>query len=316
MPSIRIRRVLRTLRSTAVVAGTVCLACGGTPQGLTSPSPVAGGAPATIPSTPAALPALPTEIFVGAGDIAQCAGGNPEATAKLLDSIAGTVFALGDNAYPSGSAEDYRGCYDTSWGRHRSRTRPVAGNHEYDTAGAAPYYEYFGGAAGPAGLGFYSYDLGNWHMVALNSNIGVSASSSQAAWLRSDLRAHPAQCTLAYWHFPRFSSSKHGNIDSMRDFWQILYENGADVVLGGHDHVYERFAPQNPDGARDPANGIREFVVGTGGAPAYPFVDVKPNSEVRLGANGVLRLALKAGGYDWNFIPVAGAGDSGSATCH
>jgi hypothetical protein len=262
-------------------------------------------------------PVLPTEIFVGAGDIAKCeSGGNPEATARLLDSISGTVFALGDNAYPSGSADDYRNCYDKTWGRHKSRTRPVAGNHEYDTPGASAYYEYFGGNAGPAGLGYYSYDLGNWHIVALNSNIGVSVSSPQGLWLRNDLSAHPSTCTLAYWHYPLFSSSEHGNIDAMRDFWRILYDAGAEIVLGGHDHVYERFAPQDPNGAADPVNGIREFVAGTGGAPPYPFESIKPNSEVRASAIGVLRFALKAGGYDWTFVPVSGPGDSGSGTCH
>ena len=316
MPSIATRPVIKALRWTAAAAGAVCLACGGSPQGLTTPSSLTGGAPAAIPSTPAAAPVLPTEIFAGAGDIANCATGHPEATAKLLDSIGGTVFALGDNAYPSGSAEDYRTCYDTTWGRHKSRTRPVAGNHEYDSAAAAPYYEYFGGAAGPAGLGFYSYDLGNWHIVALNSNIAAGGSSPQAQWLRDDLRGHPAQCTLAYWHFPLFSSSTHGNIATMGEVWRILSDNGADVVLAGHDHVYERFAPQDAAGTADPARGIREFVVGTGGAPPYPFVNVKANSEVRLSTNGVLRLALKAGGYDWTFIPTAGAGDSGSAACH
>ncbi len=169
---------------------------------------------------------------------------------------------------------------------------------------------------GPAGLGFYSYELGNWHIVALNSNIAAGGNSPQAAWLRNDLRAHPAQCTLAYWHYPLFSSSTHGNIDAMREAWRILSDGGADVVLAGHDHVYERFAPQDADGTADPARGIREFVVGTGGAPPYPFVNVKANSEVRLSANGVLRLALKAGGYDWTFIATAGAGDSGSTACH
>jgi hypothetical protein len=261
---------------------------------------------------------FPTEIFVGAGDIAQCTnGGVPQATARLLDSIDGTVFALGDNAYPSGTADNYRSCYDTTWGRHKARTRPVPGNHEYDSASnAAPYFDYFGAAAGAPGLGFYSYALGNWHVIALNSNIPVSARSTQAAWLRNDLIANAARCTLAYWHFPLFSSSRHGNIEQMREFWRILYESGAEIVLAAHDHVYERFAPQDADGIADPVGGIREFVVGTGGAPPYPFVDVKPNSEVRLSANGVLRLALKAGGYDWTFIPVSGAADSGSATCH
>jgi calcineurin-like phosphoesterase family protein len=279
-----------------------------TPVGpSTVASPVLGSTPL----------ALPTEIFVGAGDIAQCGpGGNPAATASLLDSIPGTVFALGDNAYPSGSAEDYLRCYEPTWGRFRGRTRPVAGNHDYDTPSGQGYYDYFSGNAGPPGIGYYSFELGNWHAVALNSNIAVGASSAQAAWLRADLASHSSQCTIAYWHFPLFSSSEHGNNPQMRDFWRILYDAGADVVMAGHDHVYERFAPQDPDGLPDPQRGIREFVVGTGGAPPYAFVDVKPNSEVRLSNRGVLRLALKAGGYDWTFIPISGFGDAGSGTCH
>jgi hypothetical protein len=297
-----------------------CLSCGGSPQALSGPSAVPGGNRAAIPEVPDAAPAavLPTEIFAGAGDIGMCTnGGNPQATARLLDSIDGTIFALGDNAYPSGTAQNYRDCYDSSWGRFKSRTRPVAGNHEYDSStSGGPYFEYFGVAAGPPGSGFYSYDLGNWHVVALNSNIAVGRNSAQGAWLRADLAANNAKCTIAYWHFPLFSSSKHGNIEQVRELWRILYEDGADVVLGAHDHVYERFAPQDPDGAADPDKGIREFIVGTGGAPPYPFVDVKPNSEVRLSTTGVLRLALKAGGYDWSFIAVNGPGDAGSGTCH
>ena len=318
MPSIAGKRAASAVRWMVASLGGICLlACGGTPNSPTSPSGVSlnrGDAPAALI---ASAPVLPTEIFVGAGDIGQCTnGGVPEATARLLDSIDGTVFALGDNAYPSGTAQDYRSCYDLSWGRHKGRTRPVAGNHEYDTPAASPYFEYFGATAGPPGIGFYSYDLGNWHVVALNSNLAVGRGSAQAAWLRNDLAATSAKCTIAYWHFPLFSSSNHGNIEQMREFWRILYEADADVVLSAHDHVYERFAPQDPDGAADPARGIREFVAGTGGAPPYPFVDVKANSEVRLSTTGVLRLALKAGGYDWSFIPVSGAGDSGSASCH
>ena len=297
--------------------GVVCLSCGGSPQGLTAPTTLPPVNRASTPSPDAPAAGLPTEIFVGAGDIGQCtSGGKPQATARLLDSIDGTVFALGDNAYPSGTDQDYRSCYDGTWGRFKGRTRPVPGNHEYDTPAATPYYNYFGATAGPSGSGFYSYELGNWHVVALNSNIPVGPRSAQAEWLKADLGATSAKCTIAYCHFPLFSSSKHGNIEQMREFWRILYENGADVVLGAHDHVYERFAPQDPDGAADPDRGIREFVVGTGGAPPYPFVDVKPNSEVRLSVNGVLRLALKAGGYDWNFISTSGPGDSGSGTCH
>ena len=301
----------------ATLGGICLLACGGTPNSLTNPSAVSPNR-GEIPATPAVIaPVLPTEIFVGAGDIGQCTnGGVPEVTARLLDSIDGTVFALGDNAYPSGTAENYRSCYDLSWGRHKGRTRPVAGNHEYDTPQAAPYYEYFGPNAGPLGAGYYSYELGNWHVIALNSNLPVGRTSAQAAWLKNDLATSAAKCTIAYWHFPLFSSSKHGNTEMMRDFWRILYDAGADVVLSAHDHVYERFAPQDADGSFDPARGIREFVAGTGGAPPYPFVDIKANSEARQSTVGVLKLALKAGGYDWNFIPVSGVGDSGSASCH
>ncbi len=307
----RVRWVLASL-------GAICLSCGGTPQGLTGPTSLPPANRAELPAVQEVTgPVLPTEIFVGAGDIGQCTnGGVPDATARLLDSISGTVFALGDNAYPSGTSLDYQSCYNASWGRHKARTRPVAGNHEYDTLAARPYYDYFGTNAGPSGAGFYSYDLGNWHVVALNSNIAVGPGSTQAAWLRNDLAASSARCTIAYWHFPLFSSSKHGNIEQMREFWRILYESGADVVLSAHDHVYERFAPQDPDGGADPQRGIREFIAGTGGAPPYTFVDVKPNSEARLSTVGVLKLALKAGGYDWNFIPVSGAGDSGSGSCH
>jgi hypothetical protein len=308
-------RVTRATMWTVVVLGVVCLSCGGTP--LTGPTSVPAGVSASIPSVPAIAPfALPTEIFVGAGDIGQCSGGVPQATARLLDSISGTVFALGDNAYPSGTAQDYRDCYDATWGRHKSRTRPVPGNHEYDTASGAAYYDYFGPNAGPPGVGYYSFELGNWHVIALNSNIAVGGASAQGAWLRADLAGNSAKCTIAYWHFPLFSSSRHGNQEQMREFWRILYDAGADVVLSAHDHVYERFAAQDPDGTPDRERGIREFVAGTGGAPSYAFVDVKPNSEVRMSANGVLRLALKSGGYDWDFIPVSGPGDSGSGTCH
>ena len=312
------------MRWTMAVAGVLCLSCGGSSQSLTSPSTVTAASQAALPlsadagfNPDAGLPALPTETFVGAGDIGQCTnGGAPDLTARLLDAIGGTVFALGDNAYPSGTAEDYQTCYDSSWGRYKDRTRPVAGNHEYDTPSATPYYEYFGFNAGPPGGGYYSYELGNWHIIALNSNLPVGRASAQAAWLRNDLAANSTRCTLAYWHFPLFSSSKHGNIEQMRDFWRILYDSGADVVLSAHDHVYERFAPQTPDGVADPMRGIREFVAGTGGAPPYPFVDVKANSEARLSTIGVLKLSLKATGYDWNFIPVSGPGDSGSASCH
>ena len=281
-------------------------------------------APGNGISSTAAPPADQTAILVGAGDIADCKDlSGAEATAKLLDKIPGTVMAVGDLAYPDGSKENFA-CYDKTWGRVKSRTRPAPGNHEFHAAGAAPYFDYFGPAAGDPKTGYYSYELGTWHIIVLNSECkdvgGCEARSPQEKWLRSDLAAHPAACTLAYWHKPLFSSgSAHGNDLTVKPFFQALYEANADVVIGGHDHDYERFAPQTPDAAADPARGIREFVVGTGGKNHRPFVEPKPNSEMRdATAFGVLKLTLKPGAYDWQFIPEAGKTftDSGSGTCH
>ncbi len=263
-------------------------------------------------------------VLVGAGDIADCKDlSGAEATAKLLDKIPGTVMAVGDLAYPGGSKENFT-CYDKTWGRAKSRTRPAPGNHEFRSAGASPYFDYFGAAAGDPKAGYYSYDLGTWHIIVLNSGCkdvgGCEAGSTQEKWLRADLAAHPAACTLAYWHKPLFSSgSAHGNDLTVKPLFQALYEANADVVVTGHDHDYERFAPQTPDGAADPARGIREFVVGTGGKNHRPFGSPKPNSELRdATAFGVLKLTLKPNAYDWQFISEAGKSftDSGSGTCH
>jgi hypothetical protein len=258
-------------------------------------------------------------VLVGAGDIADCGDNADAGTAALLDTIPGTIFTAGDNAYSSGTAAQFARCYDPTWGRHKARTRPAPGNHDYRTADGGPYYRYFGATAGPAGRGYYSYDLGGWHIISLNSNVPMSAGSAQERWLRADLAAHPATCTLAYWHHPLFSSSDHGNTPGARPLWQALYDAGADVAIAGHDHVYERFAPQTPAGAPDPARGIREFVVGTGGADLYQFPTLQRNSEVRNNTtHGVLKLTLRPTGYDWEFVPAAGGTfrDSGSGTCH
>jgi hypothetical protein len=257
-------------------------------------------------------------VFVGAGDIANCSSNNDESTAKVLDNIAGTVFTLGDNVYPDGTASQFTDCYGPTWGRHKSRTKPVPGNHDYHTSGASGYYNYFGAAAGDPSKGYYSYNLGNWHIIALNSEITQSAGSTQEKWLRTDLAANPKTCTLAYWHKPRFSSGQHGNISASQALWQALYDYGADVILNGHDHTYERFAPQNPNGQADSSRGIREFVVGTGGAGLYPFPTIQPNSQVRNNTTfGVLKLTLHSTSYDWQFVPIAGQNftDSGSANC-
>ena len=263
-------------------------------------------------------------VLVGAGDIADCKDlTGAEATAKLLDQLAGTVMAVGDLAYPDGSKENFA-CYDKTWGRAKSRTRPAPGNHEFHAAGASPYFDYFGATAGDPKTGYYSYELGAWHIIVLNSECkdvgGCEPGSPQERWLRSDLAAHPAACKLAYWHKPLFSSGgAHGNDLTVKPLFQALYDAHADVVVGGHDHDYERFAPQNPDGAADPANGIREFVVGTGGKNHRPFRESKLNSEVRdATAFGVLKLTLKPKSYDWQFIAEAGKSftDSGTGACH
>jgi hypothetical protein len=266
-------------------------------------------------------PSDPT--LIAAGDIAGCGHDRDTATAALLDSRPGTVVAtLGDNVYPDGTASEFASCYEPTWGTLRSITRPAAGNHDYHVAGAAAYYDYFGSAAGAPARGYYSYELGAWHVVVLNSNCGevggCERDSAQARWLADDLAAHPAACSLAYWHHPRFSSGEHGSDDRYTDFWEILSEHGADVVLNGHDHDYERFDLQNALGEIDSTHGLREFVVGTGGAPLRAFDTTERNSLVRQSsAHGVLRLTLHATSYDWRFEPVSGASftDSGRGVC-
>jgi hypothetical protein len=258
-------------------------------------------------------------VLVGAGDIAVCGSSGDEATALLLDGIAGTVFTAGDNVYDDGTAQEFADCYDPSWGRHLSRTWPSAGNHDYNTPGAAGYYAYYGAAAGDPTKGYYSYDLGAWHVVVINSNISVSVGSAQLQWLAADLAANPTTCTVAYWHHPRFSSGLHGNNSGMQALWQVLYDAGVDLILNGHDHNYERFAPQTPTGAADNQRGIREFVVGTGGVALRGFGTIRANSEVRSSSShGVLKLSLHPTRYDWEFVPIAGASfqDSGSRNCH
>jgi hypothetical protein len=260
-------------------------------------------------------------VFVGAGDIAKCNSGGDEQTANLLDKISGTVFTLGDNAYENGSVADYENCYAPSWGRHKSRTRPVPGNHEFFTFGGAGYFGYFGEAAGDPTKGYYSYDLGYWHILALNSSGDVSAGSVQEQWVRADLAAHSNRCTLAYFHHPLFSSGPHGHETSasrMKPIWQALYDAGADVVLSGHDHTYERFAPQTSAGVLDMSRGIRQFVVGTGGGGLYEFGAIIPNSEVRSSSTrGVLKMTLYPDRYDWQFVPAGSTfTDNGSASCH
>lgn len=292
----------------------------GAGNGTATISASAGGKTGTA-SVSVTNPVPPGSVtFVGAGDIASCSSSGDEATATLLDGIAGTVFLLGDNVYDNGTASEYTNCYNPSWGRHKARTKPVPGNHEYNTVNATGYYGYFGALAGDPTKGYYSYDLGDWHIIALNSNLAVAAGSTQEQWLRADLAASTKTCTLAYWHHPRFSSGfEHGNNDAMQPLWQALYDANADVILNGHDHDYERFAPQTPTGAADGVRGIREFVVGTGGKSHYSLGTVRANSEVFNGATyGVLKMTLSPGGYAWEFVHVPGTTftDSGTGSCH
>jgi len=263
-------------------------------------------------------------VLVGAGDIANCditGGSGAVATARLLDRIPGTVFTVGDHAYPSGAAKQFQECYEPRWGRHKARTRPAPGNHDYLTDKGRAYFDYFGDNAGPERRGYYSYTLGTWHIVSLNSFIAADRRSPQLEWLRKDLAEHHAACTLAYWHIPVFSSGPHGTEAQtsmhMQEAWRVLYEHHAAIVISGHDHDYERFAPQDAEGKADP-KGIREFVVGTGGGGLYEFRRIRPNSEARSNRSyGVLKLTLGTADYAWEFITAAGEPfqDGGTASC-
>ncbi len=233
------------------------------------------------------------------------------------------VLPLGDVQYDSGTAAEFAASYDPSWGRLKAISHPAVGNHEYGSPGAAPYFQYFGAAAGDPAHGWYSYDLGSWHIVVINSNCvqigGCARGSPQETWLLADLAAHPVRCTLAYWHHPRYSSGQNGDADSMSTIWDDLAGAGADVVLSGHDHDYERFAPQDGDGRRDDATGMREFVVGTGGKNHMTFKAIEANSEVHdTSSFGFLELTLGDGAYSWRFVsdPPGGLADSGSGACH
>jgi acid phosphatase type 7 len=264
-------------------------------------------------------------VVVAAGDIADCASEGDEATATLVGGIEGTVLTMGDNAYESGTSADFAECYDPTWGQFKARTRPSPGNHEYRTEGARGYFDYFGDAAGDPGEGYYSYDVGAWHIVALNSNcsevLRCGPGSPQGRWLEEDLAANDEEaCTLAYFHHPLFTSGEYRpGIKRMERLWEILYAGGVDVVLNGHDHNYQRFAPQDPEGRVDPEGGIRQFVVGTGGRSLYEIPNPIANTEIyNDDTYGVLELSLHPKRYEWEFVPVEGESftDSGSAQCH
>ena len=267
----------------------------------------------TGPSFPGA--AISEAVLVGAGDINLCGQPGAEATAALLDSIPGTVFAAGDIAYMRGSTADFQ-CYDRTWGRHKSRTYAAPGNHEYETPGAAPYFEYFGERAGPSGLGYYSFDLGAWHVVSLNSHTAMNEGSPQLAWLRADLQRSRATCVAAIMHLPLVSSGPNGDNPSVRELWRALVDAGADLVISGHDHLYERHARIDQEG-RSSARGMRLFTVGTGGATLYRSGGgMRPTTEAKAIVWGVIKFTLLPNSYRWDFITVDGPNDAGADVCH
>lgn len=299
------------------------------PASPTGPTPVVVSTEPTSTVTATAPPVVqtpeptiePDVVLIGAGDIARCdvpGWGGAVDTAQMLDALPGIVFTLGDNVYMHGTEEEFRTCYQPSWGRHKARTRPAPGNHDYGSSGARPYFDYFGANAGPSGLGYYTYTAGAWRIYSLNSEVAADERSAQFAWLRQELTASPSRCTMAYWHKPLVSSGRNGDNREMRPIWELLYQHGVELVLAGHDHSYERFAPQDDRLRPDPERGIRQIIAGTGGAAPYSFSTVRPNSEVRASVLGLLRLTLRSDGYSWEFLPSAGQAfrDDGSDRCH
>jgi len=300
----------------SVLVAALAAGCGSNNPVVPTPVPPGGGA-----GSPA--------VLVGAGDIADCFTDEVQGTARLLDSIAGTVFTLGDNAYPDGSYRDFVRCFGPSWGDSSKlilrNLHPSPGNHEHQTERAAPYYRYFGRRAGDPDKGYYAYDHGAWRVIVLNSELIVnnvfppSSGKAQENWLADELRSHAnTRCTIAYWHHPRFSSGWHGGDTRLDPVWRLLHEGGVDVVLNGHDHNYERFRPMNPAGTLDTARGIVQFVVGTGGTALRGFRRAVPNSVVRLeGHWGVLKLTLGRDEYRFAFLEPGGrVWDPGGGRCH
>jgi alkaline phosphatase len=262
-------------------------------------------------------------VLVGAGDIGRCDSTDDDATAALVQQLPGTVFTLGDNAYDHGTAGELRDCFGPSWGRVKDRIAfAVAGNHDWETDGAQPFRDYFGAAGAPDGVTWFSRKVGAWHVIVLDADCaavkGCGPDSAQGRWLAADLAADTARCTLTLWHQPRFSSGQHGDDATVAPFWDALFAAGADLVLNGHDHDYERFAPQDPAGDADPQRGITEIVAGTGGAPLRDFGTIVPNGVVRSSfAHGVLQLTLHATGWDFRFVSTDGSfADQGHGACH
>jgi hypothetical protein len=302
------RSVLSTL--IVVLAASAALTACGSPGGSGKSSAVSSAGEVAAPDTEA--------VLLAAGDVAACTRGS-FLTARLLDSLAGEIILPGDAAYASpNDPNPYRTCFDSTWGRHKARIHPVLGNHDTESRVMRRYFDYFGAAAGSWPRGYYSFDVGAWHVLALNSTIDMRRGSRQAKWVAADLAAHPALCVLAYMHHPRFSSGPHTLAPSVVAIFPLLDSAGVDVIVGAHDHIYERFAPMHDDGTTD-ERGVRQFVVGTGGNVLYGIARLQPNSEAQdIEDHGILKLALHPHGYAWEFVPAAPSDfhDAGSGTCH
>jgi hypothetical protein len=298
------RRARSPRFAAAVVAIGLAAGCSNSPSG---PSTGGGGVP---PSTGQ------TAVVLGVGDIGMCNRPAVGQTARLVAGLEGDLLLAGDIAYFQGTAANFRDCFNPEWGRFRDRWHAAPGNHEYESAGAGPYFDYFGTAAGEDRKGYYAFMAGDWLILMLNSNIAAGRGSEQWEFVRRQLDAQRTPCTMAVWHHPLFSSGPNGNNASMRDMWSLLEAARVEVVLNGHDHLYERFARQTADGTADPANGIRQFTAGTGGAELYNFVRAAPNSESRVLQYGVVRFTLKPAIVEWAFLGIDGSvNDSGLDTC-
>lgn len=318
--------ILALSRGTTRPAGDA----GASASGVASPSAAPSAAAPTSSTSPTPSPTatpsptpIPDAVLVGAGDIAGCDWDSDEATAALLDDLDGTIFTAGDNVYPEGRPSTFADCFDPTWGRHLERIRPAPGNHDWRSGSLDAYLDYFGPAAvNDDGDPWYAYDLGAWRIIVLDSDCddvgGCDADSPQGRWLADELATTSARCTLAIWHHPRYSSGFHGDDRDVQPFWEALYEAGADVVVTGHDHDYERFAPLDANGDEDRERGLRQFVVGTGGVTLREFEEPKPHSELRLTVtHGVIEFTLKDGSYAWRWIPIDGdVTDAGTASCH
>lgn len=309
MPQLTRRaRLLRTVL--IVIALTVSAACSSPPTGPTTGSGTPGAGGGTTPSTGL------TAVMLGVGDIGMCDQPGVAQTARLVAGLEGDLLLAGDIAYLHGTAANFRDCFNPEWGRFRGRWHPVPGNHEYESAGAGPYFDYFGDAAGDDRTGYYAFMAGDWLILMLNSNVPTGRGSAQWEFVRQQLESQRTPCTMAVWHHPLFSSGPNGSNAFMRDMWSLLETARVEVVLNGHDHLYERFARQLANGTADPVNGIRQFTAGTGGAELYSFVRAAPNSEARIMRFGVVRFILKPAQVEWSFYGIDGSvTDAGLDTC-